>query len=48
VTQACGDQWLGFEPKELNRWAGQAGFELLESQYLAQNNGFRIQIHSYC
>ena len=47
VTDACGDQWLGFEPEELNQWAHQAGFKALESQYLAQKNGFRIQIHSY-
>ncbi|MDH3642056.1 MAG: methyltransferase domain-containing protein, partial [Gammaproteobacteria bacterium] len=47
VTEACGDQWLGFEADELNRWAQQAGFDVLESQYLAQKNGFRIQIHSY-
>jgi len=47
VTDACGDQWLGFETDELNTWARQAGFEVLESQYLAQKNGFRIQIHSY-
>lgn len=47
VTDACGDQWLGFETEELNQWACQAGFEVLESQYLAQMNGFRIQIHSY-
>jgi ArsR family transcriptional regulator len=47
VTAACGDQWLGFETEELNAWARQAGLEVLESQYLAQKNGFRIQIHSY-
>ncbi len=47
VIQACGDQWLGFEPRELNDWAGKAGFGVRESLYLAQNNGFRIQIHSY-
>jgi ubiquinone/menaquinone biosynthesis C-methylase UbiE/DNA-binding transcriptional ArsR family regulator len=47
VTNACGDHWLGFEAVELNQWAVKAGFKVLESQYLAQKNGFRIQIHSY-
>jgi DNA-binding transcriptional ArsR family regulator len=47
VADACGDHWLGFEADELNQWALQAGFRVLESQYLAQKNGFRIQIHSY-
>ncbi|MEQ8858744.1 MAG: metalloregulator ArsR/SmtB family transcription factor [Pseudomonadales bacterium] len=44
---ACGDLWLGFEPDELGRWAAQAGLHREESQYLAQKNGFRIQIHTY-
>ena len=44
---ACGDLWLGFEPAELAEWAGNAGLEVGESQFLAQRNGFRIQIHSY-
>jgi ArsR family transcriptional regulator len=47
VTEACGDQWLGFETPELHEWAHRAGFSVLESQYLAQKNGFRLQIHSY-
>ncbi len=47
VTAACGDQWLGFEAEELSQWADKAGFEVLQSQFLAQKNGFRIQIHSY-
>lgn len=47
VTDACGDLWLGFEPRELEQWASQAGLALVESQYLAQKNGFQIQIHGY-
>lgn len=43
----CGDQWLGFEPQELSQWAARAGFHNIDSQFLAQKNGFRIQIHSY-
>ncbi len=47
VRFACGDQWLGFEPRELNGWAEHAGFASPQSQFLAQKNGFRLQIHSY-
>jgi ArsR family transcriptional regulator len=44
---ACGDLWLGFEPAELTEWAVNAGLHPGESQFLAQKNGFRIQIHAY-
>ncbi|MFX3657877.1 MAG: metalloregulator ArsR/SmtB family transcription factor [bacterium] len=44
---ACGDLWLGFEAAELATWAGNAGLAIGESQYLAQKNGFRIQIHTF-
>jgi 2-polyprenyl-3-methyl-5-hydroxy-6-metoxy-1,4-benzoquinol methylase len=44
---ACGDLWLGFEAAELARWAANAGFGTGETQFLAQKNGFRIQIHTY-
>ncbi|TDJ38527.1 MAG: metalloregulator ArsR/SmtB family transcription factor [Gammaproteobacteria bacterium] len=47
VEEACGDLWLGFEPQELNDWAVNAGFDPGEPQYLAQKNGFRIQIQSF-
>lgn len=47
VHEACGDQWLGFEPQELNEWAEAAGFTREESQFLAQRNGFQIQIHAF-
>lgn len=47
ARSACGDLWLGFEPDELSEWAANAGFEAGESEYLAQKNGFRVQIHSY-
>jgi ArsR family transcriptional regulator len=45
VREACGDLWLGFEPQELLDWAARSGFEREESQFLAQRNGFQIQIH---
>jgi ArsR family transcriptional regulator len=44
---ACGDLWLGFEPAELTGWAASAGLAADESQFLAQKNGFRIQIHAF-
>ncbi|MBX3706216.1 MAG: ArsR family transcriptional regulator [Pseudomonadales bacterium] len=47
VRDACGDLWLGFEPQELTDWAGRAGFQRGESQFLAQRNGFQIQIHCF-
>lgn len=47
ARSACGDLWLGFEPAELADWAANAGLVNRESQFLAQRNGFRIQIHTY-
>jgi len=47
ASEVCGDHWLGFEPLELHEWAERAGFHAIDSQFLAQKNGFRIQIHSY-
>lgn len=47
AEEACGDLWLGFEPSELTDWAVHAGFDTGEPQYLAQKNGFRIQIHGF-
>ncbi|MEZ5559467.1 MAG: metalloregulator ArsR/SmtB family transcription factor [Pseudomonadales bacterium] len=47
ARQACGDLWLGFESDELGGWASDAGFSHCDAQYLAQKNGFDIQIHCY-
>lgn len=44
---ACGDLWLGFEPEELADWAAGAGLQAGDSEFLAQKNGFRVQIHTY-
>ncbi|HBD11543.1 MAG TPA: ArsR family transcriptional regulator [Porticoccaceae bacterium] len=44
---ACGDLWLGFCPEELASWATGAGFVEGKSQYLAQRNGFRIQLRQF-
>lgn len=45
---ACGDLWLGFEAEELTAWARAAGLSAGERLYLAQRNGFRVQIHQFC
>jgi len=47
ARDACGDLWLGFEPDELERWGCQAGLAPAASEYLAQRNGFRIQIQPF-
>ena len=47
AQKACGDLWLGFEAEDLNQWAAGAGFAAVESQYLAERNGFRIQLLAY-
>ncbi len=47
VQAACGDIWLGFDPRQLTRWAEQTGFSQRHRQFLAQRNGFRVQVHTY-
>ncbi len=47
ASKLCGDLWLGFEPRELAGWAQAAGLRVAESQFLAQKNGFQIQIQHY-
>lgn len=47
AEQACGDVWLGFEPEDLTQWAEAAGFGEGRSVYLAQRNGFRVQIRQF-
>jgi len=47
ARESCGDLWLGFEPEDLSNWASTAGFIEGESLYLAQRNGFQIQLHQF-
>jgi len=47
VKASCGDLWLGFEPEVLGDWAKNAGFIEGEAVYLAQRNGFRVQIRQF-
>ena len=44
---ACGDLWLGFEEEELLSWAKRAGLTQLESQFIAQRNGFQVQVRTF-
>ena len=43
----CGDLWLGFEPEDLQLWAQAAGLREIASEYLAQRNGFQIQVRLF-
>jgi ubiquinone/menaquinone biosynthesis C-methylase UbiE/DNA-binding transcriptional ArsR family regulator len=47
AESACGDLWLGFEPIDLTQWAHAAGFEAGRSVYIAQRNGFGVQIRQF-
>ncbi|MFK8047353.1 MAG: metalloregulator ArsR/SmtB family transcription factor [Halioglobus sp.] len=47
ARENCGDLWLGFEPEDLTRWAIQAGLTDIASVYLAQRNGFQIQVRLF-
>lgn len=46
VQSACGDLWLGFKEEEIQNWAHRAGLEVRDQQFLAQRNGFRVQVLS--
>ena len=47
AESACGDLWLGFEPNDLTQWAKAAGFEIGRAVYIAQRNGFGVQIRQF-
>jgi ArsR family transcriptional regulator len=47
ARENCGDLWLGFDPAELTAWAGDAGLVDIASVYLAQRNGFQIQVRLF-
>ncbi|MFT3929403.1 MAG: metalloregulator ArsR/SmtB family transcription factor [Spongiibacteraceae bacterium] len=47
AESACGDLWLGFEPNDLTQWAQAAGFESGRAVYIAQRNGFQVQIRQF-
>lgn len=47
ARENCGDLWLGFEPRQLADWASAAGLAELASTYLAQRNGFQVQVRLF-
>jgi ArsR family transcriptional regulator len=47
ARESCGDVWLGFEPEDLTQWAIKAGLKTAENIFLAQRNGFRVQIRQF-
>ncbi|MEZ0121291.1 MAG: ArsR/SmtB family transcription factor [Candidatus Reddybacter sp.] len=47
VRDTCGDLWLGFCPEELGIWAQECGFKAGESVYMAQRNGFKVQLRKF-
>ena len=47
AREHCGDLWQGFSPEQLEGWARDAGLELDASVFLAQRNGFQIQVQHF-
>jgi ubiquinone/menaquinone biosynthesis C-methylase UbiE len=47
ARENCGDLWLGFDPQELVQWAHAAGLTDIASVYLAQRNGFQVQVRLF-
>ncbi len=47
ARENCGDLWLGFEPQDLGHWATAAGLDDVAGTFLAQRNGFQIQVRLF-
>ena len=47
ARENCGDLWLGFDPQDLGQWAAEAGLSDIASVYLAQRNGFQVQVRLF-
>ena len=47
AREHCGDLWLGFEASQLSHWAQSAGLENRAELFLAQRNGFQIQVRLF-
>jgi ubiquinone/menaquinone biosynthesis C-methylase UbiE/DNA-binding transcriptional ArsR family regulator len=47
ARENCGDLWLGFDPQDLAQWAQEAGLNEMASVYLAQRNGFKVQVRLF-
>lgn len=47
AREHCGDLWLGFDPEQLTGWAASAGLMPRASQFIAQRNGFQVQVQLF-
>jgi len=47
ARENCGDLWLGFDPQSLTEWAAQANLKDIASVFLAQRNGFQVQVRLF-
>ncbi len=47
AKEACGDLWLGIDPDELTDWANASGLTEGPAVFLAQKNGFRVQLRQF-
>ncbi len=47
ARENCGDLWLGFDPARLTGWAAEAGLDDIASVFLAQRNGFQVQVRLF-
>lgn len=47
ARENCGDLWLGFDPQDLTQWATDAGMTDIASVFLAQRNGFQVQVRLF-
>jgi len=47
ARENCGDLWLGFDPQDLTQWAEEAELSDIASVFLAQRNGFQVQVRLF-
>ncbi|MFV8818820.1 metalloregulator ArsR/SmtB family transcription factor [Haliea sp. E17] len=47
ARENCGDLWLGFDPAQLASWAAAAGLAEVGGVFLAQRNGFQVQVRLF-
>jgi len=47
TRDACGDQWLGFEPKDIHQWCIENKLNETQQTYITLRNGFQIQIRQF-
>ena len=47
ARENCGDLWLGFAPQQLTQWAQEAGLVDQADLFIAQRNGFQIQVRLF-